>query len=164
VDLRGHGGSIDRGRFVPGQGGGALDGTERDVRAIWRFVRGTPGVDTTRLAVVSGSYSSEASAVAAREVGYARAHVALSPGDFSDESYRAAAGSGAHWLFIRSDDERFVREGLDAKVRRLVPAAELWVRPAGSAHATDLLAADPELVARLAAWLVRRLGDEPLSR
>ena len=62
-------------------------------------------------------------------------------------------------LFVHSDDERFVREWLDAKVRQLAPAAELWVIPAGSAHATDLLAADSTLAARLTDWLRRRLAS-----
>jgi dienelactone hydrolase len=165
VDLRGHGESVDRGRFIPGQTLTVLEGTDRDVAAVWRFVRGLAGVDTSRLAVVSGSYSSEAATRAARAAGFGRAHVALSPGDFSDDSFRAAAGSGAVWLFIRSDEERFVGAGLDAKVRALAPEAELWVVPAGSAHATDLLAADPGLAGRLSDWLVRRLaGTEARSR
>ena len=149
---------MDRGRFVPGQPVTALDGTERDIAAVWRFVRGAPGVDTSRLGTVSGSYSSQAAALAAREVGFGRAQVALSPGDFSDESFRAAAGSGAAWLFVRSDAERFVGDWLDAKIRALAPAAELWVVQAGSAHATDLLAADSTLPARLTEWLRARLA------
>ena len=83
--------------------------------------------------------------------------VALSPGDFSDDSFRAAAASCAAWLFVRSDDERFVREWLDAKVRDLAPIAEVWVVPAGSAHATDLLAADSTLASRLTDWLGEKL-------
>ena len=93
-----------------------------------------------------------------------QANAALSPGDFSDESFRAAAASGAGWLFIRSDDERFVREGLDAKIRELAPGSALWVIRAGSAHATDLLAADPDLSARLTGWLVEQLGGAPSPR
>ena len=158
VDLRGHGESVGRGRFVPGQPGTVLEGTERDVAAVWRYVRALKAVDPDRVAVVSGSYSSEAASRAAREVGYGMAHVAISPGDFSDISFRAAAASGSAWLFIRSDDERFVREGLDAKVRGLAPAADLWVVPAGSAHATDLLAADSGLAGRLSEWLAGRLA------
>ena len=157
VDLRGHGESLNRGRFIPGQPGASLDGTDRDIAAVWRFVRGTMGVDTTRLGIVSGSYSSQAAAVAGGTVGYGRANVALSPGDFSDDSFRSAAGSGAAWLFVRSDAERFVGDWLDARIRDLAPTAELWVVPAGSAHATDLLAADTTLVARLTEWLQRRL-------
>ncbi|HYC33851.1 MAG TPA: MBL fold metallo-hydrolase, partial [Gemmatimonadales bacterium] len=157
VDLRGHGESVNRGRFVPGHTDSLIEGTERDVAAILRFARGLPEVDTARLGVVSGSYSSESAAKAMRDTGFGRAHVALSPGSFSDESYRAAEASGAAWLFVRSDDERFVREGLDAKVRALTPSAELWVVRAGSAHATDLLAADSAMSGRLAAWLAARL-------
>jgi dienelactone hydrolase len=166
VDLRGHGASVDRGRFVPGQTGDVLDGTARDVAAIWRFVHTLPGVDTARLGMVSGSYSSQAAALAGQGAGYGLAAVALSPGDFSDESFRAAAGSGASWLFVRSDNERFVREWLDAKVRELAPGAELWVVPAGSAHATDLLAADATFAPRLTAWLAARLtpADRPSIR
>ena len=164
VDLRGHGGSVNRGRFVPGRSDSTLAGTERDVAAVWRYVRDLRGVDTARLGLVSGSYSSEAAAAAGREAGFGRAHVALSPGNFSDDSFRAAAASRAAWLFVRADDERFVREWLDAKVRALVPAAELWVLPAGSAHATDLLAADAGLADRLSAWLAGRLTHAPAVR
>ena len=158
VDLRGHGESVNRGRFVPGRSDSLVAGTDRDVAAVWRYVRALPGVDTARLGVVSGSYSSEAAAVAGRTAGFGRAQVALSPGDFSDESFRAAAASRAAWLFVRSDNERFVREWLDAKVHALAPAAELWVVAAGSAHATDLLAADATLAERLSDWLAGRLA------
>jgi hypothetical protein len=140
VDLRGHGESVDRGRFVPGQGLAVLEGTDRDVASIWRFVRAMAGVDTSRLAVVSGSYSSEAAAKAAREVGYGRAHVALSPGDFSDDSFRAAAASRAAWLFVRLTRSASWRR-LDAQVRELGAADCGSCTRAG--HAIDLLAADP---------------------
>ena len=157
VDLRAHGESVSRGRFVPGRTDSLIAGTERDIGAVWRYVRRLRGVDTARLGLVSGSYSSEAAARASGEAGFGRAQVALSPGDFSDASFRAAAASGSSWLFVRADDERLVREWLDAKVRELVPRAELWVVPAGSAHATDLLAADAGLAGRLAVWLAARL-------
>jgi hypothetical protein len=157
VDLRGHGESLDRGRFVPGHYHQILKRTDRDIAAIWRFVRAIPGADTSRLGMVSGSYSSEAAALAGRDAGYGRAQVALSPGNFSEDSFRAAAGSGAAWLFVRSDAERFVGDWLDAAIREHAPAAELWVLPGGSAHATDLLLADPEFPARLTEWLRRRL-------
>jgi dienelactone hydrolase len=157
VDLRGHGESLDQGRFVPGHSHPILKGTDRDIAAVWRFVRATPGVDTSRLGMVSGSYSSEAAALAGRDAGFGRAQVALSPGNFSEDSFRAAASSGAAWLFVRSDTERFVGDWLDAAIREHAPTAELWVVPAGSAHATDLLLADAEFPARLVEWLRRRL-------
>jgi hypothetical protein len=50
-----------------------------------------------------------------------------------------------------------VREWLDAKVRDLASTAEVWVVPAGSAHATDLLAADSTLALRLTDWLAKKL-------
>lgn len=159
VDLRGHGASINRGRFVPGQPGSIMDDTERDIAAISRFIRTTAGVDTTRLGIVSGSYSSQAAALAVREIGFGRVQVALSPGDFSDESFRAAGTSTASWLFIRSDREHFVDSRLDRKIKLLAPRADLWVLSAGSAHATDLLAADPSLAERLTEWLRQRLGS-----
>jgi alpha-beta hydrolase superfamily lysophospholipase len=159
VDLRGHGGSVNRGRFVPGQTHGTLEGTDRDIAAVWEFVRAMSGVDTSRLGMVSGSYSSEAAARAGKEAGYGRAQVALSPGNFSDESFRAAAASGASWLFVRADAERFVGDWLDGKIRELAPGAELWVLPSGAAHATDLLLADTTLAARLSKWLQERLGS-----
>jgi hypothetical protein len=92
-------------------------------------------------------------ALAARRDGFDRAHVALSPGSFSDDSFAALAGSGARWLFVRSDDERFVKAWLDERVQAAAPDAEVWVVPAGRSHATDILRDHPPLVDRLADWL-----------
>lgn len=158
VDLRGHGESINAGRFVPGTTDPAiLEGSDADIAVAHRHLEGRPEIDARRLGWVGASYSAEEMMIAARRDGYGRAYVALSPGSFSDASFAAVAPSGARWLFVRSDDERFVREWLDDKARAASPAAEVWVIAAGKAHATDVLAADPPTVTRLAEWIAAAL-------
>ena len=159
VDLRGHGESVNRGRFVPGQGSGVLTAPQDDVVALQRFARALPGIDTARIAIVGASYSAEGMAIAGRTHRYERAYVALSPGDFSDESFQAIPASGAAWLIVRADRERFVGERVDEKARRFAPGTPLWVLPVGAAHASDLLLADGGLAVRLADWLTERLRE-----
>jgi dienelactone hydrolase len=159
VDLRGHGESTNRGRFVPGtQDPAILEGPDRDVAAARRFVDGRREVDAARVGWVGASYSAEEVMVAARAAGrFDGAYAMLSPGSFSDPSFADVGASGARWLFVRSDDERFVKAWLDEKARAASPQAEVWVIPAGKAHATDILREHPETVGRLADWLAAAL-------
>lgn len=158
VDLRGHGESVNRGRFVPGTTDPAiLEGADADAAAARRLVASRRELDGARVAWVGASYSAEEMMIAARRSSYDRAYVALSPGSFSDESFAGVAPSGARWLFVRSDDERFVRAWLDERARAASPAAEVWVIAAGKAHASDILGAAPETVPRLAEWIAAAL-------
>lgn len=159
IDLRGHGESTNRGRFLPFVPGLSLAETHHDVLRVLEAVRGVADIDSDRMAIVSASYSAEAAATALRSSNAtrARAVVALSPGDLSDASFAALANANADWLFVRGDAERFVGPWLDEKVRTASTDADLWILETGSAHATDLLLADPTLTTRLADWIATRL-------
>lgn len=154
LDLRGHGESTNLGRFTPGDSE-MLAGSERDVATGHEYLRSHPRIDGSRVGVVGGSYSGEMMAVAAREHRSAQAYVALSPGSFSEESIAAIDPSGIPWLFVKSEDERYLR-GFETDVRELSESAEIIILP-GSAHATDLLAQHRELPERIASWLADRL-------
>lgn len=160
LDLRGHGESVNAGKFVPGAPDAAdlLDGTPADVVAAIRFLQADGTVDGSRLAVVGASYSGEAMAEAARQAGdYARAYAALSPGSFSEESAQAIDRSGAKWLVTRSAREKSaaVRTAID-RVQAQSRTGEVWVLD-GSTHATDVLAEVPGFEARLADWITAAL-------
>jgi hypothetical protein len=83
--------------------------------------------------------------------------VALSPGDFSEASAAAIDSSGIAWLFVRGDQENFVKEWLDQRIRTHSRTSQVWVLATGSAHASDLLLADSALAGRVADWLQERL-------
>ncbi|MGE0554047.1 MAG: alpha/beta hydrolase family protein [Gemmatimonadales bacterium] len=157
LDLRGHGESVNRGRFVPGEvpRSPLIWDSEADVLAALRFLREQPTIDGSRIGVVGASYSGEEMAEAGRIGGFARAYVALSPGSFSDESVDGIDRSGAAWLFVASRDERFMRE-ITAAVRERSRTVELLVLP-GVEHGTRLLGSVPGLPERLAVWLATAL-------
>ncbi|MEZ4588720.1 MAG: CocE/NonD family hydrolase [Gemmatimonadales bacterium] len=157
LDLRGHGESVNRGRFVPGEvpRSPLIWDSEADVLAALRFLRAQPGIDGSRIGVVGASYSGEEMAEAGRIGGYARAYVALSPGSFSDESVDGIDPSGAAWLFVASRDERYLQE-ITAAVRGRSRTVELLVLP-GVEHGTRLLGSTPGLPERLAVWLATAL-------
>ena len=167
LDLRGHGESINAGKFVPGgdNATAVLEGTEADVVAGLAFLEEQPWVDKSRLAVVGASYSGEAMAAAARQSGrYAKAYVALSPGSFSAESAAAIDRSGAEWLLTRSARERSpaVKAAVDgAGVASM--RVQTWVLEA-SGHATDVLAEVPGLTDRIADWIGATLNPGHRAR
>ena len=108
VDLRGHGESINRGRFLPDnrEASISLDDTPADIVAAHRFLAAQAGVDASRIAIVGASFSGEMMAEAARRTRYAQAYVALSPGSFSETSIRAIDPSAVPWLFISAREDR----------------------------------------------------------
>lgn len=157
LDLRGHGESINLGRFVPGQNVEILrDDAGADVEAALKALRSRPGIDPRRIGVVGASYSGELAAVSGRRHGFAKAYVMLSPGSFSDTSFAGLDATGANWLFVRGSHERFVGEWVDEKLRAHSRTASLVILP-GSGHGTDLLRVEPGLVEWVASWLALRL-------
>ena len=152
LDLRGEGESTTLGSFVPGVPNAALRNAERDVVAALGWLRAQPSVDTTRLGVVGASYSGEIMAIAGRAGAKAKAYVALSPGSLSTETIDAIDASGAAWWILRSRNERFVREIVDAARARSRTARVTEID--GHAHATDMLIGRPALVSEIAEWLV----------
>lgn len=159
VDLRGHGESINKGKFVPFQENApdVLNDTDKDISAITQYLKVTKGIDTARIGFVGASYSGEEMAVSARKSGYAKAYVALSPGSFSEESVNAIDASGAAWLFIKSAEERAQTLKDFFSAVRLKSKQAQTLEVAGSKHATDILDSNLELSEIIAVWFKYRL-------
>ncbi len=160
LDLRGHGESINLGRFVPVVPGEnrrdpLIWDSEVDVAAAQRYLKAHPRIDGDRIAVVGGSYSGEEMAEAGRLYGNAQAYVALSPGSFSDESIDAIDASGIPWLFIASIDERHLHD-IVAALQERSHSVELLMLP-GTEHASRLLSTHASLAERIAVWLASKL-------
>jgi dienelactone hydrolase len=154
VDLRGHGESINRGKFVPFQENSieVLTNTDQDIWAVIRYVKSIKGIDKERIGLVGASYSGEEMAIAARKNGYAKAYAVLSPGSFSEESVAAIDSSGAAWLFIKSAEERArTLKDFFSLVRQKSKTAQT-VEVAGDRHATDILDSSAEMAEMLAVW------------
>lgn len=158
IDLRGHGESINRGRFVPTEGTAILKDTERDIAAAHEWLRKDKRVDAARIGFVGASYSGEMMMQAARINGYGAAYVALSPGSLSDESIAAIDSERLAWLLIVSRHERHLTEVVKA-LRAQSRSAE-FLELSGTEHATRLLAAHPDLAERIAVWFRYKLARE----
>jgi len=159
VDLRGHGESINRGKFVPFQENppDVLNDNDKDIVAVTEFLKRAKGIDKNRIGFVGASYSGEEMAIAARKNGYAKAYVALSPGSFSEDSIEAVDTSGAAWLFIKSANERAsVLKDFFVVLRGKSTTAQT-LEVAGERHATDILETNTELAEMLAVWFKYRL-------
>ncbi len=159
LDLRGHGESINLGKFEEPYADNLHinENVYRDVIAALEWLAAQPDVDANALAVVGASYSGEAAGFALREGGpKAVAYMMLSPGNFSDVSIAAAEASGARWQFIRSENEGPAsKPHIDALFEALEeqgPSLERRVL-SGSGHATELFEARPELSDEMADWI-----------
>ena len=157
LDLRGHGDSVNQGRFIPGENARSelIWDAEVDVIAAFEFLISHDRIDENRVGIVGASYSGEEMSEAGRKHGYANAYVALSPGSFSAESVLGIDESGSDWLFVTSRDERFLQE-IRASVQQQSRTVEQVIVP-GDGHATDLLGEYPDLAERIAVWLDRHL-------
>ena len=157
LDLRGHGESTNQGRFVPGEQPRSplIWDAEVDVAAAHDYLKAHVQIDGQRIGIVGASYSGEEMAEAGRLHGFAQAYVALSPGSFSDASISGIDSSGVPWLFVASNNERYLRE-LTAAVQAQSDTVELVVLP-GTAHATRILDAHPTMAERIAVWLAAKL-------
>jgi dienelactone hydrolase len=162
IDLRGHGESINLGRFEPGVSSGAILASQPDVAAALAWLRARPEVDPERIGVLGASYSGEDMAVVVRQGPAAAAYVALSPGSFSDESVAAIDRSGRPWLFIASTNERFAGKVVAAIPKGSGTAQIMFVD--GAAHASDILGAHPQLNVVVARWYADRLITPRESR
>ncbi len=158
IDLRGHGESTNLGTFaVNGEyHRPILEGTEKDVQRALDFLGGLAEIDSSRLGVVGASYSGERMALAGAKQGFVRAYVALSPGDFSDASIESIDPSGAHWLFLRAEEEFAFFDDLFEAIEQGSQKAEIRILD-GKAHATELLELHPPLGAEITQWFATRL-------
>jgi dienelactone hydrolase len=161
VDLRGHGESLDRGRFEAGRVAETrhlLEEAPEDVAAALGALAAERGADRRPPAVVASSYSVEAAARAARSGAPVAAWVALSPGDFSAQSIAWAGAEAKSWWFLRSEREPDFFDELFARLERGVPQAEITVLSAGG-HGDSLLAEYPGLDRRIARWVAEQLSN-----
>jgi dienelactone hydrolase len=156
LDLRGEGESATIASFVPYVRNVALERAEDDVVAAMRWLRGQAAVDSARIGVVGASYSGEVMALAQRASATASAYVALSPGSLSTQTIDEIDDRRVPWWILRSRDERFVRDVMEAARTRSRTARVTEVP--GRAHATDMLISNPNLNARIADWLAQVLG------
>lgn len=155
LDLRGEGGSVNRGRFEPGRSDPALNGAERDVAVALRWLGRQPGIDGARLGALGASYSGEAMAIAGRMGTRAAAYVALSPGSLSDTTIGQIDSIGRPWWLIASRQERFA-----GRVVERIPVVSRTARVTmveGTSHASDLLSPHNNLEAEIADWFAARL-------
>ena len=162
LDLRGHGESTNLGRFVPSESDSLsrkwlIEDSDIDVTAAHQYLKSLARIDSNRVGMVGSSYSGEEIAEAGRKHRYVRAYVLLSPGSFSEESILEIDSSGVPWLFIISNNERFLKE-ITASVQAQSKTVELIIAP-GTEHATDILRAHPEMAERIAVWLEQQLGS-----
>ncbi len=157
LDLRGHGESVNLGRFEPGpdMDRSLISDADDDVIAAHRYLKAHAAINSERIGMIGASYSGEEMAEAGRLFQYARAYVELSPGSFTHESIAAIDTSGVPWLFVAAKRERHLQE-ITALVRERSETVEMIIPP-GTAHATRLLEAHPDLAERIAEWLARRL-------
>lgn len=157
LDLRGHGESVNLGRFVPGEHerDPMIWDAEAGVIAAQEYLASVPRIRSDRIAIVGASYSGEEAAEAGRLAGHAQAYVELSPGSFSDESIAGIDSSGVPWLFVVSNNERHLKE-IEAEVRRRSNSVEMVILP-GEAYASNLLAVHRGLAERIAVWLEAHL-------
>lgn len=157
IDLRAHGESTNQGTFQPPWPDHTylLEGTDNDIAAALAFLRAHEKTDASRIGVLSASYSGEHAVVAARKVGFDKAHVQLSPGSISDESIAEVDPSGKAWLFVRAEIERPFFDDIFAEIERS-SSAEIMVLP-GEGHADDLPEKHPVLVRKLGEWFERKL-------
>lgn len=159
VDLRGHGESINQGKFVPGAQNALslIEGADEDVASAFRHLKTVPGIDAQKIGFVGASYSGEEMAVSARKYGYGKAYVALSPGSFSEESMEAIDRSGLPWLFVKSTEERAKSlKDFFTLLRQKSRMAQI-MEVVGTEHATDILSAHPELAEIIAVWFKHHL-------
>lgn len=155
VDLRGHGESINLGKFVPSEGTALIADSDHDVAAAFAFLRADKRIDPARIGMVGASYSGEMMMIAGRKTGYAAAYVALSPGSLSDESIAAIDQHSLPWLLVVSRHEKYLKEVAQA-LRDQSRTAE-FLELSGTEHATRLLPAHPDLTERIAVWFRYKL-------
>ena len=158
IDLRGHGESINLGRFVPGEGISILKDTENDISAAYIWITLNNNVDPRHIGFVGASYSGEAMMEAGRINGYGAAYVALSPGSLSGDSIAAIDRENLPWLLVVSRQDPYLPKIVQA-FREESHDAEL-MELGGKEHGTDLLETKAGLAEHIAVWLRHKLVDK----
>ncbi len=156
VDLRGHGDSINKGRFDPRDRDSfkLLDGTYKDIAIITQWVRGAGKYNG--LAIIGASYSGDHMMLASEVGGYADAYIALSPGSFSEASIGKIDATGKPWFFLRATKELPFFDEIFAKIGERSKTAKIQIVE-GDGHASDMLIDNPALEDDLISWLTLKL-------
>jgi len=155
IDLRGHGESINQGKFEPSANNPLIYDAEKDISAIVTYVRQLDGVDQEKIAIVSASYSGEECAESGRKDGYVDAYVVLSPGSFSHQSIEAIDASNSPWLFIIAREDPWLQE-IKNEIDKISKKAEVFTF-SGKTHATNILENEIYINKFIAAWLAAHL-------
>lgn len=157
VDLRGHGESINLGKFIPGKvpRDPIIWDAELDVISLHKYLKSHDLTGNGKIAIIGASYSGEEMAEAGRIFGYADAYIALSPGSFSSESILNIDTSGVPWFFISANEERFLKE-ITREVREKSKSVEVLIVP-GNNHASELIVDNLNLTERIVTWLEYKL-------
>ncbi len=159
LDLRGHGESTNKGRFIPfdslNNSKLGLENGYTDIIAAHSYLLSLKRIDSNRIGVVGASYSGEEMMLASRNFKKAKTYVALSPGSFSAESISTIDSFFSPILFIKSSDERSMK-GFETDIFSKSKKANIFV-VSGKSHATDILVAYPEINTLIADWFKNHL-------
>ena len=158
IDLRGHGESINIGRFIPEKGVSILENTEHDITAAYQWITSNTRVNPRRVGFVGASYSGEAMMQSGRINGYGTAYVALSPGSLSGDSIAVIDHEKLPWLLVVARQDPYLLKIVQA-FREKSHSAEL-LELGGKEHGTNLLEEKPELAEYIAIWLRYNLIDK----
>jgi len=159
LDLRGHGESINKGKFIPFDSLNnikiKLEESYTDIIAAHKYLLSIQNIDSSKIGFVGASYSAEEMMVASRKFKYAKLYIALSPGSFSDESILDIDNIPTAMLFIKSMEEKSMI-GFEKNVFSKSKKAQVFI-VAGSIHATDILLSFPEVDSLIADRLKNNL-------
>ncbi len=159
IDLRGHGESINKGKFIPFDSLNNLklnlDSGYTDIIAAHKYLASLEHIDSNRIGIVGASYSGEQMMLAYRNYRMAKSYVALSPGSFSEESIASIDMFLTPMLFIKSIDERSML-GFETNLFLESKTAMVLIVP-GKLHATDILQAFPKINTLISDWFKRNL-------
>ena len=164
VDLRGHGESINAGRFDPDisryedKNDPAVVANFKlirqghlDIVAAIQWLRDNHQLKNKPFIIVGASYTGEQMVKASLKTGFADVYVALAPGNFSRDSITRIDPSNKPWLFVRAAKEMSFFDAIFTAIRK-GSKAEIWVLP-GSGHATDLFQHHTDLEQKLVEWI-----------
>jgi dienelactone hydrolase len=159
VDLRAHGESVNKGKFGPPfdeKMRSLLTGTDRDISAVYNYLKKHSGIASERIGFVGASYSGEEMMASARTGEYGKAYVALSPGSFSEESMDSIDKLKTPWFFVKSVGEIALMNDVFLTLRQKSKTARI-LEVAGKKHASDILEDHPEIAELIATWFRHKL-------
>lgn len=162
IDLRGHGASINKGRFIPfkQEHNDSLQifDEHRDIANVYDFLLRTKKVDVKKLFFVGASYSGDEVVrfLSMRGVSLSSV-ILLSPGSLSDESIGTLGKMQIPWLLLKSFEERSMQQ-IEKRIFEKSAQATIITVP-GKVHATDILATYPGIEELIVGWVQGKPGN-----